>query len=65
MEDLWPYTLFSFSDEEILPILESGDRRAVLIWRVKDFEGAEMKGKRVIVKLVKRNAAERLLFYAR
>lgn len=45
VEDVWPYTLFSFSDEELLPILEPGDRRAVLIWRVKDFERAEREWK--------------------
>jgi hypothetical protein len=63
--DLWPYTLFSFSDEELLPILKPGDRRAVLIWRVKDFERAERERKIVIVKLMKSKADERLLFYAR
>jgi hypothetical protein len=63
--DLWPYTLFSFSDEELLPILEPRDWQAVLIWRVKDFEGAKREEKIVIVKLVKSKADERLLSYAR
>jgi hypothetical protein len=45
---MWPYTLFSRerdTDEELLPILGSGSRRAVLIRRVKDFECAEREWK--------------------